>query len=177
MTRLGTALLSIVLVVPPAFAGQEAPPDVNQLMRDFGVRSSVDGLDLLLVHLNDKTTDALFEAPAKYSFRAQARQVTMFYVLGSSDLPVTVETEFRIRQESLDVRLTPHNLSNFEAGTQVAPGESFTGILALNQIIPLRIAFSILSPPSACVGENRRGCHVFEFELTPNVLSQLDAAP
>ena len=174
MIRLGTALLSIALVIPPAAAGQEAP-DLGQLLRDFGRRSSVDGLDLLVVHLNDKTTDVLFEPPAKYSLRVQARQVTMFYVLGTPERAVTVNTDFRIRQEAIDVRFTPHSLSNFEQGTQVGPGETFSGILALNQILSLRIPFSIVSPPSACVGENRRGCHVFEFDFTPNILSRLDA--
>jgi len=175
MIRLGTALLSIALVIPPAAAAGQEAPDLGQVLRDFGLRSNVDGLDLLVVHLNDKTTDALFEAPAKYSFRAQARQVTMFYVLGTPDRPITVTTDFRIRQEAIDVRFTPHSLSNFEEGTEVGPGETFSGILALNQILSLRIPFSIVSPPASCGAENRRGCHVFEFEFTPNILSQLDA--
>ena len=156
-------MLSIALVIPPASAGLEAP-DLGQLLRDFGRRSSIDGLDLLVVHLNDKTTDALFEPPAKYSLRAQARQATMFYVLGTADRDVAVSTDFRIRQEVNELRFTPHNLSNFEDGTRVAPGESFTGILALDRILSLRIPFSAV-----------HGEHTLEFEFIPNMLSQIEA--
>ncbi len=164
MKRLGTPLLAIVMLVPAAAAAQETP-DLGSVLQDFGRRSSGNGLDLLVVHLNDKTTDALFEPPAKYSLRAQARQVTMFYVLGTADRDATISTDYRVRQGAISVnelRLRPHSISGFEDGARLAAGESFIGILMLDQVLSLRTAFSVV-----------QGEHTFNFEFTPNVLSQI----
>ena len=164
MKRLGTLLLAIVRLVPAAAAAQETP-DLGSALQDFGRRSSGNGLDLLVVHLNDKTTDALFEPPAKYSLRAQARQVTMFYVLGTADRDATISTDYRVRQGAISVnelRLSPHSISGFEDGARLAAGESFIGILMLDQVLSLRTAFSVV-----------QGEHTFNFEFTPNVLSQI----
>ena len=171
MMRLGASLLGIALMVQPASAGQEVSNDMSQLVADFGELSRTENLDLLVVHLNDKTTDVLFDPPAKYSFRAQARQATMFYVLGTANQDLTVDTEFMIRQNVVEMRLSPHNLQGFERGTTIAAGETFTGILTLPQLITLNLPFSIVHGP--CDGEILRGCHILEFEFTPNILSQL----
>ena len=88
MKTFALALLMIVLTLPVA-AGQ--PPDPTEttdaLMQDYTrlVSSDEQGFSLMVVHLNDFTTDALFTAPTKYSLRAQARQNLMF--LGLSGFP------------------------------------------------------------------------------------------
>ena len=164
MTRPGTLLLAIAMLAPAAAAAQETP-DLGQVLQDFGRRSSGNGLDLLLVHLNDKSTDVLFEPPAKYSLRAQARQVTMFYVLGTADRDAVVSTDYRVRQGAISVnelRLNPHSISGFDDGARLAAGETFNGILMLDQVLSLRTPFSVV-----------QGEHTFNFEFTPNVLSQI----
>ena len=164
MGRFGIPLLVIALLVPLEAPAQDTP-DLAQVLQDFGRRSSGNGLDLLIVHLNDRSTDVLFEAPAKYSLRAQARQRTMFYVLGTAERDVAVSTDYRLRQPEISVnelRFRPASISGFEDGARLAAGESFTGLLMLDQILPIRTPFSVV-----------RGEHTFNFEFTPNVLSQI----
>ncbi len=164
MKRLAILLLTIAMLVPAAAAAQETP-DLGQVLQDFGRRPSGNGLDLLLVHLNDKSTDVLFEPPSKYSLRAQARQVTMFYVLGTADRSAVVSTDYRVRQTEISVnelRLSPHSISGFEDGARLAAGDTFIGILMLDQVLSLRTPFSVVQEE-----------HTFVFEFTPNVLSQL----
>ena len=101
MKTLGLALLVLALVAAPAGAteGQEAvPADVEQVLEEFGRAVSGFGATFMLVHLNDVTTDALFDAPLKYSLRAQARNRTMFYVQGEADYDVALNTNFRVQQ-------------------------------------------------------------------------------
>ena len=141
MKTLGLALLVLALVAAPAGAteGQEAvPADVEQVLEEFGRAVSGFGATFMLVHLNDVTTDALFDAPLKYSLRAQARNRTMFYVQGEADYDVALNTDFRVQQgaEHFEARTT--NIENFEPGFRVVGGMDIRGIIAIEKLFDAR---------------------------------------
>ena len=141
MRTLGLVLFVIALVAAPAAAGEgqeAAPADVDQLMSEFGRAASGFGATFLLVHLNDLTTDALFDAPLKYSLRAQARTRTMFYVQGAADSDTELNLDFRVQQgaENFEARAT--NILNFEQGLSVSAGDEIRGILAIERLFDAR---------------------------------------
>lgn len=143
MKRLGLALLVFALATAPASAGEErqatAPPaDLDQLLAEFGRAASGFGATFLLVHLNDLTTDALFDAPLKYSLRAQARTRTMFYVQGAADANTELNLDFRVQQGAENFEAQRTNIVNFEHGLSVSAGDEIRGILAIEGLFDAR---------------------------------------
>ena len=142
MKTLGLALLALALVAAPAAAGEgqeaAAPADMDQLLAEFGRGASGFGATFLLVHLNDLTTEALFDAPLKYSMRAQARTRTMFYVQGVADDDVELNLDFRVQQQAEHFEARSTNILNFEPGAQVSAGDEIRGIIAIERLFDAR---------------------------------------
>jgi hypothetical protein len=141
MKTLGLALLVVALAAAPAAAGEgqeAAPADLDQLLSEFGRGASGFGATFLLVHLNDLTTDALFDAPLKYSMRAQARTRTMFYVQGVADDDVELNLDFRVQQQAEHFEARSTNILNFEPGAQVSAGDEIRGIIAIERLFDAR---------------------------------------
>lgn len=142
MKKLGFALLVFALTAAPAAAGEEQEAaqaaDLEQLMDEFGRGASGFGATFLLVHLNDLTTDALFDAPLKYSLRAQARTRTMFYVQGAADEDTELNLDFRVQQGAENFEARGTNIVNFEHGLRVSAGDEIRGILAIEGLFDPR---------------------------------------
>jgi hypothetical protein len=165
MKTLALVLVVLLLVTVPRAAGQGQQPeavDLDQLMTDFGRAASGFGVRFVIVHLNDLTTDALFEVPLKYSLRAQARTATMFYVEGAANDDIELSTDFRIQQGAEHFQARTVDISNFAPGAQLSAGDSIRGIIASEG----RFDF-------------RRPIHVYygglrvTFEFPPSVLAQI----
>ena len=108
-------------------------------------------MDLLVVHLNDQTTEALFNESQKYVLRTQARNQTMFFVKGTALRDVTLDLDFLVNEREvlrdtnpvsdsinsqLAHRLTTVSIHNWENGTELAEGDEFLGILTIDKLIP-----------------------------------------
>ena len=161
MKKLALALLmvSVTLTLPVA-AGQT--PDLSELMTDYARRGEDNNHTLLVVHMNDLTTDALFTPPLKFSLRAQARMGTMFYVEGEAKRDIEVVTEFYVQQDGANLRTTPVSMVNFESGAAIKGGDEFRGFLQVQGPVNLRNPFSVL------VGD-----FIFDFEMNPNAVNRL----
>ena len=142
MKTLGLALLVLALAAAPAAAGEgqeaAAAADIDQLMAEFGRGASGFGATFLLVHLNDLTTDALFDAPLKYSLRAQARTRTMFYVQGAADADTELNLDFRVQQGAENFEAQTTNIINFEHGLSVSAGDEIRGIISAEGLFDAR---------------------------------------
>ena len=166
MRQFPLALLMIALTQPVATAQTS---DSTALVADYTRRAESGDLELMVVHLNDFTTDALFSAPTKYALRAQARTNTMFFVQGVAKNDTTVDTEYEVAQiseltqQGTTLRTTPVNISNFEAGTRLGAGEQFQGII----YSPSR-ALNLRNPFDVKVGELR-----VEFRLSGDAVDRL----
>ncbi len=158
------ALLMLTLTVPVA-AGQTPDPTataaaVTELVQDYVRLIENDEMSLMVVHLNDFTTDAFFSAPTKYSLRAQARQNTMFFVSGvakrdmSLDIDYTLVQAGQSTQEPVTYRTVAVNISNFEAGASLREGEEFQGVIStVAQEIDLRVPFEVTTGEFAVLFE------------------------
>lgn len=156
--------LVLTLVTSPAIIAQSPDVDPEEVMTAFARRAQDNFLELTVVHLNDLTTDMLFDPPAKYSLRAQARGATMFFVQGAAKRDYTFDLEFQVfTNRSMTAR--PINISNFEPGTELSEGDTFAGIVALDELIGLRTPFTL------AVDEWR-----FDYEFTPDQIALLEAA-
>ena len=162
MKTLGLALLVLVLVGAQQAAGQSQDAPLGQLLKDFGRPATTSRVSVLIVHLNDRTADALFEAPLKYSLRAQARAATMFYVQGTAASAGELNTDFRIQQgeESYQARIV--NMSNFTRGTKLSAGDKVRGIIVIDKRLDLRL------PIDVYYGSLR-----VTFDFPPNVVAQI----
>ena len=139
MKTFALALLMIALTVPVA---AEQTPDAaavtDAMVQDYvrQINSEEFGFSLMVVHLNDVTTDAFFSAPTKYALRAQARQNLMFFVKGVALRNIAVDIDYQVLQvDSVTLSGVPHrtnqvNISNFEDGTRLSAGEEFQGIIS-----------------------------------------------
>jgi hypothetical protein len=62
------------------------------------------------VLLNDRTVDVLFEAPGKYAMRARARMATTFFVQGTPEKDIQLDSRFVVEQDGQTVAGTSHNI-------------------------------------------------------------------
>ena len=136
MRTIGIALVlfTFIVSVPVSAQAPEAEVDLETVMRDFGRAVSDFGVTFMMFHLNDVTTDALFDVPLKYSLRAQARANTMFYIQGEADEDVELQTDFRVQQgvEHFQARLI--DIENFAEGQELEEGDQFRGIIAIEKL-------------------------------------------
>ena len=160
MKTFALALLMATLTWPVA-AGQA--PDaaaITEVVADYVGRIENEEMSLMVVHLNDFTTDALFSAPTKYSMRAQARQNMLFFVQGVAKRDIAVDTDYRVlqmdqlTQPGKTFRTNAINLSNFEDGALLSEGEEFQGIIwtpatAINLRAPFEVRVGDFSVPFA----------------------------
>ena len=75
MKILCAVMLSLVIAVTPLTAEQEPEIDIQELLQTFAREGSDSDVALRIIHLNDVTTNALFDPPQKFVLRAQARCV------------------------------------------------------------------------------------------------------
>ena len=155
------ALTAVALLAPPVALAQGPEPD--DLMAAFGRRTGGTP-DMTVVHLNDLTTDLLFEAPSKYSLRAQARQATMFYVQGTAQEDVTLDLLIEvIGAQRYTGRMV--SIQNFEPGAELSAGDPFIGLITIDALLPPQEGMRV-----------NIGDRVVEFTFTANQLAWLDEA-
>lgn len=159
MKKVALALLLATVTLPVA-AGQT--PDLAEVMADYARRGEDNFRTLLVVHLNDLTTEALFTPPLQYTLRAQARMNVIFYVQGEAKRNLELDTDFRVRQDGNEYRTTPVSISNFEAGKEMRSGDQFQGVLQVEGPLNLSSPFSIATTDFD-----------FDFALTPNAVSRI----
>ena len=170
MKILYAVMLSLVVAVTPLSAEQEPDIDIQQLLQDFAREDSSNDMSLRVIHLNDVTTTALFDPPQRFVLRAQARSQTMFFVTGVALQDIELDMDFQLVETASlgqqTYRVNRTNWDNMENGAQLSEGEEFTGILSIENLLPLRSRIALVQ------GNFLR----FEWEFSPNVLRQLEAA-
>ena len=96
MTKSAAVFITLVLLVSSLGAGAQESEEsevltVPQALEEFGSVLEEEGLTLVVIHLNDKSVEALFTtAPHMQALRVQAKQATMFFVQGTNGTSETV---------------------------------------------------------------------------------------
>jgi phenylpropionate dioxygenase-like ring-hydroxylating dioxygenase large terminal subunit len=163
MKRILVAMVFLALSVPFRVAGQDPSSQLKDYTR---VLQIADGLQLSIVHLNDKTVLVLFQPPTLYSIRAHAREATMFYVQGTPQKDVNLDTTgFMVQQGGESFPSTPLNIKHFEKG-KVSKGDQIDGMLQLARQIDLSKSFAVL-----------HGKDSVEFRFSDNQVKAMSSPP
>ena len=159
-------VVGLVCVFAASLAFGQEPANNQAILKDFTRFGQADGLSWSFVLLNDRTVDVLFQAPGKYAIRARANQSTTFYVQGTPEKDVQIDTTFVVTQDGKTIAGTSHNIKNFAAGT-AAKGLRIDGILQLDQKVDISRPFTIKGANNLSV----------EFKLTPEAVQLAHPVP
>jgi len=157
-------IVLVCLLLAPLAGAQEPSPNAA-LFKEFSRSVHIDGLTLSFVLLNDRTVDVLFEAPGKYAMRARARMATTFFVQGTPEKDIQLDSRFVVEQDGQTVAGTSHNIKNFADGA-VAKGTRIDGILEMEKKLDLSHAFKIKGSQAT-----------LEFKLSPEALKLTEPIP
>ncbi len=146
-----------------------AAQDASEQMKDFTRVLNGDGLKLSLLQLNEVTLPLAFQPPTLYAVRARTKDNTLFYVQGTADKALKLDTtSFTIDQNGESTVATPMNIKHFEKGTEVAvpKGEKVDGILVFGKVIDLAQPFTV-----------KHGKDSVKFELSKDAVKKLAPKP
>ena len=150
MKNLAAILFALVLATPGVFAEQEQEEqeqdsELASLLSDFGRLAEADDVTLTLIYLNDRTVEALFAAPRKYAFRAQARQRPLFLAQGIAHSALDVNLEFSAEQDGAVIPGQTYDIANFAGAATLSEGDRFGGLVALEGQIDVSKPFTIVN--------------------------------
>ena len=142
MKKVMMAFCAIAVALPVALVGQGQ--DVTSQMKEYSQILSTQSINLTLVHLNDTTVPILFQPPTLFAMRARAKQATMFYVQGTAQKEVEIDTtKFTLSQDGM-ANGTPTNIKNFMRGKNKVPqGERVDGVLTFMKQVDLARTFTV----------------------------------
>jgi hypothetical protein len=102
-------------------------------------------VSLGLVHLNDSTAPIIFQPPTLYSMRGLAHTQTMFYVQGTPEKNVEIDTtNFIIEQNGETLSAAPTNIRHFERGKVAVPkGDRIEGVLTFAKMVNVSQPFTV----------------------------------
>jgi len=142
---------------------QESNPQA--MLKEFTRSVKLEGYTISFVLLNEKTVDALFQAPGKYAIRARASQATTFYVQGVPEKDMPIDTKFSAEQDGETIAGSAMNIKNFDGNT-VTKGTRFDGLVQLDKKLDLKHPFKI------------KGTHgSVEFKLSEEALKLMSSNP
>lgn len=139
-TTLGSALV-LAVCLSPGLHGQDA----SSQLKDYSGVLKAEGLPLTLVHMTSKTVPLLFQPPTLYAMRARANQSLMFYVQGTPQKDVQLDTgAFVVEQNGQTISSTAINIKGFQKG-KAPKGTQIDGLLVFEKQVDLSKAFSIVN--------------------------------
>jgi hypothetical protein len=154
------------LVCAIAASAAVAEENNNQSVLQLFARSAqAEGLTWTFVLLNDRTVDALFQAPGKYAMRARAHQATTFYVQATPEKDIPIDISFEVEQDGQTFPASSLNIKNFEKGV-ATKGRRIDGIVQLDKKLDLSHPFKIKGANSAT-----------EFKLTAEAVKMSEPVP
>ncbi len=161
------AAIVLCLLVTGVSRGQESNqnnPNAT-LIKEFARSAQADGITMSFVLLNDRTVDLLFEAPGKYAMRARARMTTTFFVQGTAEKDISLDTKFVVEQDGQTLNGESFSIKNFTSGTQ-AKGTKIDGIIQIEKKVDLTHPFKL------------KGKNVLvDFKLSPEALKLNEPLP
>jgi len=138
VTRLSFAALTLALMPPFGAEAQDAA--FEDYLRTM---SLAPGLSVSLMHLNAVTLPVVFQPPTFYVMRARTGQATLFYVQGTAQQAVNLDTDgFTLEQDGQSTPGQTTNISNFEDGA-VSNGDRVDGVVEFATKPDLAKPFSV----------------------------------
>ena len=168
VTKFAAIFITLVLLVSSLGAGAQETEvlTVPQALEEFGSVLEDEGLTLVVIHLNDKSVEALFTtAPNMQALQVQAKEATMFFVQGTNGTSETLTPalEWQVRQGDDLIGTRAVNIANFEENSEVPGGERYSGLVVAEGLVDHRNEFVLEN------GERR-----FNFAFSPTQIAMID---
>jgi hypothetical protein len=130
-------ILTIMMLGPVAtLATAQEANELKVYMRTLLVGP---GLQVSVLHLNEKTLPAIFQPPTIYAMRARAREGTLVFVQGTTEREFEIDPgQFRLEQNGKSTVGKPVNIKNFLKG-RVPSGQRVDGLVQFaERVDPLK---------------------------------------
>jgi hypothetical protein len=132
-----------VAIVGLFLASLAVAQDQRELVKEFTKAEYFGGTKLSFMLLTDKTIDLLFKGPSKDTIKAKTETGTSFYVSGTAEKKLNLDTKFMLVQgEEKFNGSVLENIQNFADG-DIAKGTKVSGIIQFDKKINLSKFFSI----------------------------------
>jgi len=129
------------LAVPGAAIAQNADP--AKMVQIFSNPLKLEGANMQVVILNDRTVEALFpQSPAKAALRTKGRMTTLFLVQGTATKEFQLDPTLKVEQKGKTFEGKVSSMKNFVAG-KVPKGEAIQGMVEMPEKIDLYEPFKV----------------------------------
>jgi hypothetical protein len=153
MKKVMLAVIALGVVLPFGVTAQDAN-ELKDYMRSLIIGP---GLQVSLLHLNEKTLPSIFQPPTIYAMRARAREGTLVFVQGTTERELEIDPgQFKLEQNGKSTNGKPVNIKNFLKG-KVPSGQRVDGLVQFDERVDLSKAFTV-----------RYGTESAEFRFTEN---------
>jgi hypothetical protein len=129
------------LAVPGVALAQNADP--TKMVQMFSSPLKLDGANMQVVILNDRTIEALFpQSQAKAALRTKGRMTTLFLVQGTATKDFEFDPTLKVEQKGKTFEGKGSSMKNFVAG-KVAKGQQIQGMVELPEKVDLFEPFKV----------------------------------
>lgn len=137
------ALAVLAVCTLPAGAGAQNAPDPAKMVQMFSAPLKLDGGNMQVIILNDRTVEALFpESPAKAALRTKGRMTTVLFVQGKATKDFQFDPTVKVEQKGKIFEGKASSMKNFTAG-KIAKGDQIQGMVELPEKVDLYEPFKV----------------------------------
>jgi hypothetical protein len=129
-------LAVLMLGISATLASPQDAVDLKDYMKTMVIGP---GLQVSVLHLNEKTLPSIFQPPTIYAMRTRAREGTLVFVQGTTERELEIDPgQFRLEQSGKSTAGKPVNIKNFLKG-KVPGGQRVDGLFQFTERIdPLK---------------------------------------
>ncbi len=138
-----SVLMLLAACAFPFLANAQNATDPAKMVQVFSNVVKIDGANLQVVLLNDRTVDALFpQSPAKAALRTKGRMTTVFFISGNTTKDLDFDPTLKVDQKGKTFEGKASSMKNFAAG-KVAKGQQIQGMVELTEKLDLYEPFKV----------------------------------
>ena len=137
------ALVVLAVCTFPVGAGAQSAADAAKMVQMFSAPLKLDGANMQVVILNDRTVEALFpQSPAKAALRTKGRMTTLLLIQGTTTKDLEFDPTVKVEQKGKTFDGKSSSMKNFTAG-KVPKGQQIQGMVELPEKIDLYAPFKV----------------------------------
>jgi hypothetical protein len=124
-------------------AGAQSAADPAKMVQMFSAPVKLDGANMQVIVLNDRTVEALFpQSQAKAALRTKGRMTTVFFIQGKTTKDLEFDPTVKVEQKGKTFDGKASSMKNFTAG-KIPKGESIQGMVELPEKVDLYAPFKV----------------------------------